>query len=169
VLRGQHETSLTFYLVDCLDLLRRMPSGVVDVIVTSPPYNLGIRYNTYFDDLGPTEYLEWTGQWIGEAARVLKPDGSLFLNVGSRPADAWTPPDVAQTGRPEVEHELVAVVQEPIAVDRLVVSNGQVGLQASRRTRRSVVDGDGLDPVHDVLQPEVLPGGLRDVERGPRI
>jgi len=129
VLRGQHETSLTFYLVDCLDLLRRMPSGVVDVIVTSPPYNLGIRYNTYFDDLGPTEYLEWTGQWIGEAARVLKPDGSLFLNVGSRPSDPWTPLDVAQTARQHLRLQNIVHWIKSIAIDH-GSAGAAAGLQA---------------------------------------
>ena len=63
------------------------------------PYNLGIRYNTYEDSLSGADYLEWTNAWIGAAARVLKPSGSLFLNVGSRPSDPWTALDVAQAGR----------------------------------------------------------------------
>ena len=62
-------------------LSRRLPGGFhaaaeprsVDVIVTSPPYNLGIRYNTYEDTLSQADYLEWTGAWIAAAARVLKP------------------------------------------------------------------------------------------------
>ena len=40
-----------FYLADCLDVFRQLPAQSVDVIVTSPPYNLGIHYNQYEDAL----------------------------------------------------------------------------------------------------------------------
>ena len=73
-----------FYLADCLEVFRQLPAGSVDVIVTSPPYNLGIRYNRYQDTLSASEYLEWTSSWIAAAARVLRPEGSLFLNVGAQ-------------------------------------------------------------------------------------
>src|SRR5689334_6957687 len=79
-----------FYLDDCLEVFRRLEPRSVDVIVTSPPYNLGIRYNKYEDSLSQTDYLEWTSAWIAAAARVLTPEGSLFLNVGTRPSDPWT-------------------------------------------------------------------------------
>jgi len=46
----------------------------VSAIVTSPPYNLGIRYRSYLDTLPRVEYLEWSGQWIAGARRVLKPE-----------------------------------------------------------------------------------------------
>src|SRR5262245_17781566 len=85
-----------FHLTDCLDLFRELPSQSVDVIVTSPPYNLGIRYNSYQDSLAPADYLAWTSEWTRAAARVLRPGGSLFLNVGTRPSDPWTALDVAQ-------------------------------------------------------------------------
>ena len=62
-----------FYLADCLDLFQELQPRSVDVIVTSPPYNLGIRYNTYDDSLSQSDYLEWTGRWIAAATRVLKP------------------------------------------------------------------------------------------------
>jgi site-specific DNA-methyltransferase (adenine-specific) len=129
MLRGRRETTLSFYLADCLDLLRQVPSGAVDVIVTSPPYNLGVRYNTYLDELEPTEYLEWTGRWIAEAARVLKPDGSLFLNVGSRPTDPWTPLDVAQTARQHLRLQNIVHWIKSIAID-----HGLAGSAAGLRT-----------------------------------
>src|SRR5262249_19368711 len=46
----------------------------------------------------------------------------------------------------EVEDELVAVVQEPIAVDRLVVPDGEVAREPRRRARGGAVDRDRLDP-----------------------
>jgi len=50
----------------------------VDVIVTSPPYNLGIQYSRYQDTLSGPDYLEWTHTWLAAATRVLRADGSLF-------------------------------------------------------------------------------------------
>ena len=68
-------------------------------MVTSPPYNLGIRYRTYDDTIPRSEYLQWTEQWLGAAAHALAPQGSLFLNVGAKPTDPWTALDVAQAAR----------------------------------------------------------------------
>lgn len=68
-------------------------------MVTSPPYNLGVRYRSYDDTLPRDRYLAWTSDWIAAATRVLAPDGSLFLNVGAKPTDPWTALDVAQTAR----------------------------------------------------------------------
>ncbi len=92
-------STLTFYLGDCLGVLKALPPGSLSVIVTSPPYNLGIRYRSYDDDLPRREYLEWTDGWIAAGRAALAPDGSLFLNVGAKPTDPWTAMDIAQTAR----------------------------------------------------------------------
>ncbi|NOT27010.1 MAG: site-specific DNA-methyltransferase [Acidobacteria bacterium] len=84
---------------DCLDVLDQLPQGSLDVIVTSPPYNLGIRYASYDDTMPRDAYLAWTSEWIRRAAAALSPEGSLFLNVGAKPADPWTAIDVAQAAR----------------------------------------------------------------------
>jgi site-specific DNA-methyltransferase (adenine-specific) len=101
-LRGADRTRLRFYRSNCLDLLDALPAASVDVVVTSPPYNLGVRYRSYDDTLPRAEYLEWTERWVAAVARVLAPDGSLFLNVGAKPTDPWAAFDVA--GR--VRHHL---------------------------------------------------------------
>jgi site-specific DNA-methyltransferase (adenine-specific) len=93
---------LRFYHGDCLDVLTRIPPGSVDVVVTSPPYNLGVRYRTYEDTLSGEDYLAWTGSWVRALARVLSRDGSLFLNVGSKPTRPWSAFDVAQAVRPHL-------------------------------------------------------------------
>jgi site-specific DNA-methyltransferase (adenine-specific) len=93
------DQTFRFYEGDCVELLPRLAAQSVDVIVTSPPYNLGIRYNAYKDTLPRDRYLEWTSSWVAEAARVLSPEGSLFLNVGAMPTDPWAPFDVAQAAR----------------------------------------------------------------------
>ena len=118
VVRGRHNASLCLYQADCMDLLRQRAARSVDVIVTSPPYNLGIRYNTYRDTLAPREYLEWTSAWTAEAARVLTVDGSLFLNVGARPSDPWTALDVAQAVRPHLRLQNIIHWVKSIAIER---------------------------------------------------
>jgi site-specific DNA-methyltransferase (adenine-specific) len=106
------------YLADCLDVFRQLPPRSVDVIVTSPPYNLGIRYNRYQDTLSASEYLAWTDSWVAAAARVLRPEGSLFLNVGNRPSDPWTALDVAQAARGHLRLQNIIHWIKSIAIDR---------------------------------------------------
>ncbi len=65
--------------------------GSVDVVVTSPPYNLGVQYNGYDDTQTREQYLTWMGEWAAEIYRVLAENGSLFLNVGSKPTDPLVP------------------------------------------------------------------------------
>lgn len=85
---------------DFLDLApERIEEGSIDVIVTSPPYNLGIKYSKYKDDLPRKKYLEWSGRWADEARRCLALRGSLFLNVGVRPKEPWAAWDVAAVFR----------------------------------------------------------------------
>jgi site-specific DNA-methyltransferase (adenine-specific) len=61
---------------DCLLAMRQLPAESVDVVVTSPPYNLGINYGTYRDPAPRHEYLRWTVEWCHEVKRLLKPNGS---------------------------------------------------------------------------------------------
>src|SRR5215467_9020946 len=107
-----------FFLSDCLDVFKLLEPQSVDVIVTSPPYNLGIRYNRYQDTLSQPEYLEWTSTWVAAAARVLRPEGSLFLNVGAKPSDPWTALDVAQTARAHLRLQNIVHWIKSIAIDR---------------------------------------------------
>jgi site-specific DNA-methyltransferase (adenine-specific) len=110
--------TLRFYLGDCLDLLRGFASGSVSAIVTSPPYNLGVRYRSYDDSLPRDRYLEWTDAWIRAAAWALAPRGSLFLNVGAKPTDPWTAMDVAQAARAHLTLQNTLHWIKSIAIDR---------------------------------------------------
>lgn len=89
----------TIAAIDCLEGLRRIPGESIDIVVTSPPYNLGKPYARYDDARPREEYLEWMGRIAGELRRVLKPEGSLFLNLGSRPLDPWIAIDAASEFR----------------------------------------------------------------------
>ncbi len=110
--------SASFYHSDCLEVFRQLPPHSVDVIVTSPPYNLGIAYGQYEDSLSAGDYLQWTSTWIAAAAQVLRPDGSLFLNVGAKPSDPWTALDVAQAARPHLRLQNLIHWVKSIAIER---------------------------------------------------
>ena len=71
--------------------MAELAAASVDLIVTSPPYNLGIAYSKYADTADRESYLGWCEQWGEQAQRVLKDDGSLFLNVGAAPANPLLP------------------------------------------------------------------------------
>jgi site-specific DNA-methyltransferase (adenine-specific) len=107
-----------FFLGDSLEVLDTLANASVDAIVTSPPYNLGIEYRTYDDTLPRAEYLEWTGEWVRRAARVLAADGSLFLNVGAKPTDPWTALDVAQAARPHLHLQNTIHWIKSIAIEK---------------------------------------------------
>ena len=110
--------ALRFYLGDCLDVLTQLPEQSVDVVVTSPPYNLGIRYRSYDDTMPRGDYLKWTGEWIQRVARVLAADGYLFLNVGAKPTDPWTAIDIAQAVRPYVQLQNTIHWIKSIAIEK---------------------------------------------------
>jgi site-specific DNA-methyltransferase (adenine-specific) len=111
---------LRFYRGDSLTVLPTLERASIGVIVTSPPYNLGIRYRSYRDDLPRTEYLNWTDRWLRAAAGVLAPDGSCFLNVGAKPTDPWVPLEVAQVARRYFKLQNTIHWVKSIAIDREV-------------------------------------------------
>ena len=80
---------------DCIAGMKELPEEMVDLVVTSPPYNLGIGYESYDDSLSSEDYLDWSVSWANEVKRLLKPNGSLFLNVGASPANPWMPHELA--------------------------------------------------------------------------
>ena len=66
---------------DCIEVMKEMPEGVVDLIVTSPPYGVNIAYDVHNDDMEINEYLEFARKWLTEAYKVLKDDGRIALNI----------------------------------------------------------------------------------------
>jgi site-specific DNA-methyltransferase (adenine-specific) len=84
---------------DCIEGMAALPDGSVDVIVTSPPYNIGKVYKAYNDNRPRREYLAWMGAVFAECRRILADDGSFFLNVGGKPSDPWIPLDIAMEAR----------------------------------------------------------------------
>jgi adenine-specific DNA-methyltransferase len=71
---------VTLYLGDCLEFLRTLPDESVQLVVTSPPYNIGKEYE---DVLNIEVYKAEQRQIIEECVRVLKPEGSICWQVGN--------------------------------------------------------------------------------------
>ena len=70
----------SFYLGDCLKFLKTIPDGAANLIVTSPPYNIGKEYETRSS---LSDYVEVQEKVIAECVRVLAPTGSLCWQVGN--------------------------------------------------------------------------------------
>src|SRR3990170_4587153 len=86
IIRAANGWRATLHLMDCLTGMRKFLSDEsVDVVVTSPPYNIGVQYSEYSDNKPLGDYLDWMGEWAMEVKRVLRDDGSLFLNIGGKP------------------------------------------------------------------------------------
>lgn len=113
---------------DCVAGMRELPDASVDLVVTSPPYNLGIRYGSYDDSRSTDDYLAWSLEWASEVRRLLKPDGSFFLNVGSVPANPWMPHELALALRPlfflqNTIHWIKSITVEPKGSDPVSVGH----------------------------------------------
>lgn len=63
---------------DCMDILKQIPSGSIDCVITSPPYWKGFEYEAYFNSY--KQYLDWCKIWLQETKRILKLNGTLWLN-----------------------------------------------------------------------------------------
>src|SRR5579862_8675062 len=67
------------YHLDCVQGMRRLDPDLIDLTVTSPPYNIGKAYET---PKPISEYLDWCEFWLREIYRLTMPDGALWLNLG---------------------------------------------------------------------------------------
>ena len=108
------------YVVDILDGLGRLPDESVSVVVTSPPYNIGVKYNGYRDNLKRKDYLTWMKEIANSLHRILESRGALFLNVGARPSDPTFPWEVAEQFRKQDGFKIQNVIHwiKSIAIDR---------------------------------------------------
>jgi len=66
---------------DCIKVMASLPESCVDLIVTSPPYNVGIDYDTHNDRLSMEDYWQFTKDWLSESYRILKDDGRIAVNI----------------------------------------------------------------------------------------
>jgi site-specific DNA-methyltransferase (adenine-specific) len=96
---SQVVTSVEFRLEDCVAGMAKLPNEYVDVVVTSPPYNLGVRYGKFSDRQDRQSYLDWCSEWAAQIRRILKADGSFFLNIGSAPSNPMLPHEIVMALR----------------------------------------------------------------------
>lgn len=67
---------------DCIEGLKSLADGSIDLAFADPPFNIGYQYDVYQDNLENDEYLTWTRDWMSEVKRVLKEDGTFWLAIG---------------------------------------------------------------------------------------
>lgn len=89
------------YEIDCIKGIKIMKkqSLLADVIITSPPYNIGKKYNQYNDEKPREKYLDMIELVAEECSNIMNENSSFFLNVGGKPSDMWIPLDIAQRFR----------------------------------------------------------------------
>ncbi len=75
-----HKDSIWIYNADILKT-DSIEEQSVDLIVTSPPYNVDIKYNSHDDTMSYEEYLSFTREWLAKCYRLLKDDGRFCLNI----------------------------------------------------------------------------------------
>lgn len=66
---------------DCIDVMKTMEESSIDLIVTSPPYGVGIDYDTHDDDMEFEDYKVFSKKWLTESFRILKDDGRIAVNI----------------------------------------------------------------------------------------
>ncbi|MCX6826926.1 MAG: site-specific DNA-methyltransferase [candidate division Zixibacteria bacterium] len=103
------DKKISIYNEDCIGGMKKhLRPGSIDIVVTSPPYNIGVKYDVYNDSSPRSEYLEWMWSWGKAVKRVLKDSGSLFLNVGSKPTS------------PDVPFQVLATLQDDFKLQNVI-------------------------------------------------
>jgi site-specific DNA-methyltransferase (adenine-specific) len=134
--------SIDLVLGDCLEELPKLERGSVDVVVTSPPYNLGIDYGHYDDRSSREEYLAWTRRWMPLVRDTLSPRGSFFLNIAGKPKDPWGPFEVAAIAREffALQNTIYWVKSIAVELDQQTVSVGHYKPINSKRFLNDCVE-----------------------------
>jgi site-specific DNA-methyltransferase (adenine-specific) len=79
------------YQGDCLKVLPTLEDESIDLVVTSPPYNVGVDYGDYKDSLDYEVYLDWLDKIWNECFRVLRNGGRICINVGDTGRNPYFP------------------------------------------------------------------------------
>jgi site-specific DNA-methyltransferase (adenine-specific) len=105
-------------------MAEKLPPASVDVIVTSPPYNIGKQYSAHDDAQDPEDYLDWMTRVSAACERVLSPGGSFFLNLGGKPSDAGWPFRVLSSFREDFELQNTILWVKSIVIEDDEFGNG---------------------------------------------
>lgn len=76
---------------DVMPAVAAVPDASVDVCITSPDYNLGVKYKSSQKVQEHNDYMNWATAWGREVMRTLKPGGSFFLNISGAPSRPLLP------------------------------------------------------------------------------
>jgi site-specific DNA-methyltransferase (adenine-specific) len=107
---------------DCLEQLATLDPASVDVVVTSPPYNINLGYASYVDRRDEEAYLTWMVAVAAALRRVMRPDASFFLNISGSSKSPWLPFELIVRLRP------LFVLQNHITwIKSISVENDTVG------------------------------------------
>ena len=77
-------TDISIIQGDALEKLKKYKSNSINLIIADPPYNLGKDYGNNHDLKGFEEYINFSSQWLKEAHRILRPDGTIYVFMGVR-------------------------------------------------------------------------------------
>jgi site-specific DNA-methyltransferase (adenine-specific) len=131
-------TRFDLRLQDCVTGMASVPDQHLDLVVTSPPYNLGIRYRKFSDRQDRRSYLNWCADWGAQIRRILKPSGSLFLNIGAAPSNPMLPHEIVMTLRnffvlQNSIHWIKSVAIEEFCSHRPVAGQTRVAMKTGHR------------------------------------
>jgi site-specific DNA-methyltransferase (adenine-specific) len=128
---------------DCIPGMARLADETVDLVVTSPPYNLGISYGKYSDRQDRGSYLGWCGEWAAQVRRVLKSNGSFFLNIGAAPSNPMLPHEIVMTLREFFVLQNTIHWIKSIAIDDYCSRRPAGDARASRREAATAIRSFG--------------------------
>ena len=67
---------------DCIEVLGKVAEPFADLIFADPPFNIGYKYDKYYDKVKKKNYIAWTKEWMSICKKVLKPHGSFYIAIG---------------------------------------------------------------------------------------
>jgi len=67
---------------DCMEVLGRIREPFADLVFADPPFNIGYKYDKYYDKVKNTNYIAWTKEWMSVCKKVLRPHGSFYIAIG---------------------------------------------------------------------------------------
>ena len=67
---------------DCIEVLDKIDTPFADLIFADPPFNIGYKYDKYYDKVKKKNYIAWTKEWMNACKKVLKPNGSFYIAIG---------------------------------------------------------------------------------------
>ena len=67
---------------DCIEVLGKINKPFADLIFADPPFNIGYKYDKYYDKVKKKNYIAWTKEWMDACKKILKPNGSFYIAIG---------------------------------------------------------------------------------------